>query len=280
LANTPESSRKHMFYHSILNTILKTLPFCIVYIVLAMGCGIKPKTNEVSTLDTFKSICDCGDDKSLLYPIAAYHDSIVLCMTGLVNGKESWDNFLHRSRLMINGTIVNCKTGDYIKTWPGFIAQTIFYSNKSLIVYSGKDFDFFDSYKNEWIIGLHSDMYEERIYSEKGVIKKSNAELIFKPLKYDKVNIKETDKKFHQKKDSPRHVNITGSLLLSALSGDSLSRKRLIAFNEIFPKDRESYCIAEYIEILNHFDQRLKEGKEIEYLDPSLYPALKNANKH
>jgi len=89
------------------------------------------------------------------------------------------------------------------------------------------------------------DVYKEVFYSEKGQIKKTAPEMILTPLKYTKQTLQEINKEYERKRNKPHSFYITGKLLGAALSGDTLSRGRLLHFKNDFPGDEEVSYLKE-----------------------------------
>jgi len=247
---------------------MKLIIMVVPFILLFNSCTNKNK-------DSVRTVCSCNLDANDMwnkYPVSSLNDSLVLCKTGKVNG-ISWIEFLQNSVFYDDIEIFNCNTNEIILT--KYSDNSITYKKKSLIVHSKKSVPFFDPVTKGWN-SVVVDVYKEVIYSEKGTIKKSKAEMILTPLKYTKLTINEVNKEYLRKTEMPHSVYIINKLLGAALSGDSLSRQRLIHFKSQFPEDVESNFLDESMEILNDFDNLCRTSGDTTYLDKSLYGILKN----
>lgn len=247
---------------------MKLIIFVVTYSVLLFSCSNKSN-------NTTRKVCSCNLDENDMwkkYPVSSLDDSVVLCKTGKSNG-VSWIEFLQNSVFYDDIDIYNCNTSESILT--KYSDNSITYKNKSLIVYSKKSVPFFDPVTKGWN-SIVVNFYKEIIYSEKGTIKQSKPEMILTPLKYTKQTIDEVSKEYLRKIKMPHSVSIINKLLGAALSGDSLSRQRLIHFKSQFPDDFELNFLEESIEVLNDFDTLCRTSGVITYLDNSLYSILKN----
>lgn len=247
--------------------------FVLANSLLLFACNSSNKVKNEKVKEP--QICDCNlTDMEMRekYPISSINDSIVLCKIGKANGQQ-WIDILKNNQLH-DGTreIYNCKKGEIIK--PKYYSYSLSYANKSLVTFSNRLFNVFNDKTQKWVPGgLVVDVYKEFISSKNGEIFKTDAEFILNPPKYSKKALAEVNNLFIEKTKNPR-ISISEYLLGAALSGDKISRERLLNFEQHFPNSNELNNLDEKIEILNDFENYVKNGGKIKYLDLSVYGAF------
>jgi hypothetical protein len=126
------------------------------------------------------------------------------------------------------GQLVNCKTGDELL--PGVHDPKLSYRDKMLIVDKRRRFDVFDSVNNEWVMQLDLPVWQQKVYALKSELHLTKDSLIFKPPYHGRKASKSIDEEYRAEQQRSDHylLNRTANrLMLCALSGDTLSARRL-----------------------------------------------------
>ena len=239
------------------------------------SCSAGDANTKVATGNECK--CALSDaEMAQQFPISSKNDSVILCRKGSINGLD-WTAFLSKKVLNDYFAIYNCQTGKYIKSKYPDISVT--YSDKSLILFSHKEFIAYDTTNEKWIGKLQMDIYKERVYAMNGNIQKSEPEFIFTPPKLSRKAIKEIDSMFDMKIKSLGNINsnsLVEYLLIGALNGDLKSKERLENFQTLVPKglsdkqENNPDNLAPSLEILHDFE-KYKLNNEVQYLDLTKY---------
>jgi hypothetical protein len=252
------------------NTFIITAVFTLLTIC---NC-FSQKENTV--INKTKTTCDCkltDEEIENNFPVAAINDSLIICRTNKVNGL-TWPDFLNKNKFRSDYAIFNCQTNEYIKGRFG-ANNTFSYQDKSLVLYSGKEFMVYDTIKNR-LQRVSIDVYKEKIYAENGAVKRSKPEFILTPPKYNSKAIHDVNVQFEKKKQKPHSYYVVDYLLGAALNGDRISKDRLRNFDRLFPKHDEKNNLEEALIILKDFENYKKNGGETKFLDVSVYPIFKN----
>lgn len=236
------------------------------------NCSSKKENN--ATVKT-KTECDCNltdIEMENIFPVSAINDSVIICKKNKINGMK-WSDFLTKNKFYTDYTIFNCQTKETIKG--EFHRDNSFsYENKSLILYSKKEFLVFDTIKSR-LDRIAIDVYKEKIFANNGEIKKSK-EFILTPAKYNSKALQEVNNQFEKKKQNPSSNYIVDYLLGAALNGDNVSKDRLLNFNKIFPNHGEENNLDQALIILKDFESYKKNGGKIKFLDLSQYLKFNN----
>ena len=249
---------------------IKSYTIILSCLFVFASCEFKEKEKEVVVYGK-DTLCECELTELQMaekYPVTHIHDSLVLCKIGSINHK-TWIDFLSGNKLHNGISVFNCKTNKTLKS--KYRSTSVSYKEKSLIIYSDRNFVVYDSIHNEWVLDLVVDVYKERIHVENGKIIKSEPEIILNPPKYNQKAIDEVHRRIALKKKNPRSIYLKKYLLAAALNGDSLSREYLLRFTEFFPNDHESNHGNEEEEILKDFEAFIANGGKRTYLDLTIY---------
>lgn len=232
------------------------------------------KENIVATITKIECDCKLTDEEiDNNFPVSAINDSLIICKKNKVNGMN-WADFLLKNKFYTDYKVFNCQANEYIKG-EFDLYNSFSYKNKSLILYSKKEFMVFDTIKNR-MQRVPIDVYKEKIYAENGEVKRAKTEFILKPAKYNLKSIQEVNVQFERKKQKPSSYYVVDYLLGAALNGDQISKDRLRNFDQIFPNHDEKNNLDVALIILRDFENYKKKGGEVKYLDVSVYPIFNN----
>ena len=246
-----------------------------VYIpsLILFSCSQSDANSELTL--TKDNVCKCNlSDLEMTkkFPITAKNDSIIICRKGIINGMD-WTTFLSQNVLNDYFPIYNCQTDKGIRGKFSSISAT--YQDKSLIIFSHKDFIAYDVINEKWIEKLRLDVYKEKIFAHNSQIGKSEPVFVLTPPLLNKKAIDEIDKMYE---DKVKNLNnrfsswlLVEYLLIAALNGDEKSKLRLQNFQNSIPTrsgdgENNPPNLALALEILDDFE-KYKLGNEIEYLD-------------
>ena len=259
--------------------------YLIVVLILFNSCKKEQKVE-----------CNCYDSNWPNFPIAAERDSIIICDTSKVivrTGRHgdttivaSYKNKTEYLSNTILGSgsqkIYDCITRNIIRHEFGPYHQ--YYKEKSLIIEPSKMLFYWDTTKIPPYLGLDSlaltfvdpktnsgrweqdsyPIYREKIYSENGIIRITEKEMILEPPYADSSSIKAVSTLFnHYHKNATKDEEIKGwlswlegKLLTCALNGDSISKERLINFKKYFPMYEEE-SLSESIDLLKEYEEKV-----------------------
>lgn len=243
---------------------MKNILFLIFIIILFYSCN-----KEI------KKTCECYNSNWPNFPISAIKDSIIICDTtkvivrsgvhGDTTVVESYKNItehLSKSRLGTGSEkIYECYSGRIIRH--EFGPYDKYYNNKSLVIEPVKMLFYWDKTNSgRWEQDSYP-IFREKIYSENGIIKISEKEMILEPPYADSSSIKAVSTLFNYcyknviKDDEIEGwlLWLEGQLLTCALNGDSISKERLINFKKYFPMYEEE-SLSESIDLLKEYEEK------------------------
>lgn len=256
---------------------MKKQLFILISFILLSGVAFGQSDNKIALNECKCNLSDMEMTKQ--FPITPNNDSVILCRKGSINGMD-WTSFLSQKVLNDYFSIYDCQTEKYIKTKLPSVSVT--YKDKSLIIFSHKEFIAYDSINEKWIERLQIYVYKEKIYAQDNQIHKSVPEFVLTPPFLTPKAIKEIDEMFENKRRKTSNISnsrLVEYLLVSALNGDEKSKERLQNFQNIIPsrfegdEENNPSNLSESLEILNTFEKHILNHK-VEYLDLKKYPGF------
>jgi hypothetical protein len=257
-----------------MNIQYNTLIISVLFTLLNIYNCCSQKENTISAKTDIECTCKLTDEEiQNNFPVLAVNDSLIICKKNKVNGMN-WPDYLSKNKFYTEYTVFNCQNNEYIKG--KFSNDNAFsYAGKSLILYSKKEFMVYDTIKNR-LHRLPIDVYKEKIYAENGEVKKSTAEFVLTPPKYNSKTIQEVNIQFQKKKQNPSSYYVVDYLLGAALNDDQISKERLYNFDKIFPKHDEKNNLDQALIILKEYESYKKNGGKIRFLDVTKFPVFNN----
>lgn len=241
--------------------------------------------------DTIKKsgtgICECQmTEKEMIdkCPVVADGDSIIICKVGTNTvigsgkGPMTWQEFLESEYYGAEGTLIDCKTGEELI--PGMRSPIVKYRNKGLIIDKRETFDVYDSVKDEWVLQMKLPVWRVRVNAEKNALHISKDSFIFKPPYHGREAFKSVAAEYESEQKRKDHylvVRTAKRLMLCAMSGDTLSERRLMTIEKDFAAyftshaDSKKY-LDEVITLFNSYKAYLQNGGRREYFDMSIFP--------
>lgn len=230
-----------------------------------MACEKKPKLEEQSAM------CNCQLDQQtfdyLVYPLSAHKDSLIICRgKTVVDGKPGpldrqemeWTDIFQEYTFDVDIPFFDCQTNQKIKLKSD--KYSVHYADKRIYTESYMTFNVYMPQKKMWDYGFRFKVYKEEIYAENGAIKVSDATVILEPPVYGAEEIKLVHKQYEEQKINPKKAlyHMPGSLFIAAISGDDLSRERLLKYSTDFPENDHTKFVEEAVTLLHDYEKSKK----------------------
>jgi hypothetical protein len=250
------------------------------------SCSTKKSTAKEKESDPSKT-CSCllSDEEMITFcPVDAIGDSVVICKVGTIyvagSGRDAmtWPEYIASKYKGGEGQVIDCKTGKGLFQYP--LSPRLSYKNRQLLVDKRMDFDVYDQAEGNWIEGMELPAWRTTVYAANGIIKVSADSLIFKPPYHGPDAFASAAKEYDAEMKRTDHylfLRTVNRLLVCALSGDSVSHKRLLTIEKDladFLSTHPEYkkYLDEKTGLYNAYLSFLKSGGKKEYFDLTIFP--------
>jgi hypothetical protein len=281
------------YYRNLLYKNAAFTGICIqfTFTILCFGlvfssCNAKKSTAKEKETDPSKT-CSCllSDEEMITFcPVDAIGDSVVICKVGTIyvagSGRDAmtWPEYIASKYKGGEGQVIDCKTGKGLFQYP--LSPRLSYMNRQLLVDRRLSFDVYDPAEGKWIEGMELPAWRTIVYAENGKIKLSADTLIFKPPMHDRHAFASADSEYIAEMKRTDHylfLRTVNRLLVCALSGDSVSHKRLLTIEKDladFLSTHPEYkkYLDEKTGLYNAYLSFLKSGGKKEYFDLTIFP--------
>lgn len=258
--------------------------------------------NNNNTTGKKKHVSPCGcllsDEQELnTCPIKAVGDSVVICKIGTNTvlgdggGTMNWPEYMASKFFGGEGPLVDCETGKPLFNG-SYTSPVLTYKGNKIIVDKRLPFEIYDPTSRQWMDQIELPVWRNKITARNGKLIVSPDSLIFRPPFHDRQAFASADSAYKAEMSRTDHylyLRTVNRLLACALSGDTLSERRLQNFEadiaDYFTRHPESRkYLTEKMLVFSTYKDYLKRGGKRTYFDLSIFPyfyeQMKKRNKN